>query len=335
MNIQQIDIDKIELDYENPRIRHVLENRGPDDDDESREAALALALRAGSMSDTAGSSGQGTFDTLLESIKESGGITHPIIVNEANGKMKVIEGNTRAYIYKHFKEKQFPGEWDKIPCIVNNDLDNEKIEFIRLQSHLVGPRQWNPHSKGKYLHHLWKNLNMGIDKIIRICGGDASNIRDYIDAYEDMEEYYRPITDSFNIKLFSGFVELQRRSIEVALMDNNYTKNDFSEWLKDGRFSILSHIRKLPQILANDEAKTAFLNGNTNDAIPFLLTNSDGTDMSDASVLQLAEALNQKIEVLPLEEIRRMRADSSCTTRGALGALEVQLNDFNRQEFGE
>jgi hypothetical protein len=79
-----------------------------------------MALLLGSTSEACAS--------LRESIKENGGIIHPIIVNKrANGTYVVIEGNTRLQIYKDFIASGEPGNWTTIRAVVYENLEDEKI----------------------------------------------------------------------------------------------------------------------------------------------------------------------------------------------------------------
>ena len=92
------------------------------------------------------------------------------------------------------------------------------MHSIRLQAHLIGPREWDPYSKAMYLNHLANVEHMPMNTLISFCGGSskASEIRNMIAAYNDMETYYRPLCDDdsqFDIKKFHGFVELQNRNI--------------------------------------------------------------------------------------------------------------------------
>jgi hypothetical protein len=79
-----------------------------------------MALLLGSTSEACAS--------LRESIKENGGIIHPIIVNKrANGTYVVIEGNTRLQIYKDFIASGEPGNWTTIRAVVYENLEEEKM----------------------------------------------------------------------------------------------------------------------------------------------------------------------------------------------------------------
>ena len=135
-------IEEVELDMNNPRIAKFIEMY---DKDTLNSEQLALALGSG-VED----SNQTNYSSLYNSIKTNRGIIHPIIVNhQLDGKYVVIEGNTRVQIYKEFKENNIDGNWNTIPAIVYENLNDSEIHAIRLQSHLVGPRDWDPDSKAK------------------------------------------------------------------------------------------------------------------------------------------------------------------------------------------
>src|SRR6202034_3335818 len=99
-------------------------------------------------------------------------------------------------IFRCFRDDPIPGQWDRIPALVYENLDSNQVEAIRLQCHIVGARQWDPYSKAKYLDHLLNVENVPLARIVDLCGGRRRVIVEYIDAYRDMEKYYRAILDS-------------------------------------------------------------------------------------------------------------------------------------------
>jgi ParB/Sulfiredoxin domain len=144
-----IAIDQIELDTRNPRIAKFLEIYSG----EPTAEQIFIALGAGG--DEKDTEGGPNFDKLRQSIITNEGIIQPIIVNRlSEGRNVCIDGNTRLALYRSFQDEKIKGDWKNIPCIVYNDLDEEDIDAIRLQAHLVGPRQWDPYSKAKYLSYL-------------------------------------------------------------------------------------------------------------------------------------------------------------------------------------
>jgi hypothetical protein len=199
-------VDEIELDRTNPRIRRFLEIYAG----EPTYDNIALALDvAGSGGDAQGAT---TPEKLRNSILTNGGIMQPIIVNkDRDGRLVCIEGNTRLYIYRAFVDEHVEGDWTHIPALVHEELGVTDIDAIRLQAHLVGPRPWDAYSKAKYLWELQHKELMPLDRIIAFCGGNRRDVVQAIQAYADMETYYRPVCtdDYYDTEKYSGFVDFK------------------------------------------------------------------------------------------------------------------------------
>ena len=202
-------VDDIELDRSNPRIRKFVEMYG----DEPTPEQIFLALGAGNDDDI-GTSNSTTYEKLKQSIITNGGIIQPIILNRRNnGTLICVEGNTRVALYKHFKETKVKGDWVYIPALVHDEIDEASIHAIRLQVHLVGPRPWDPYSKAKYLYELRTQEHLPFATLVDYCGGRQTEVVESINAYSEMEQYYRPVAGddgAFDTTRFSGFVELQK-----------------------------------------------------------------------------------------------------------------------------
>ncbi|WP_330083308.1 hypothetical protein [Methylocystis iwaonis] len=167
-----VEVDAIELDRSNPRIRKFLEMYGEDPTPEQ----IFLALGAGNDEDTGGSTST-TFEKLKQSIITNGGIIQPVILNRRNdGTLVCIEGNTRVALYKHFHQTGVKGSWTCIPAIVHNEIDEASVHAIRLQVHLVGVRPWDPYSKAKYLYELRTQAHLPFSTIVDYCGGRQTEV---------------------------------------------------------------------------------------------------------------------------------------------------------------
>jgi hypothetical protein len=303
---QEIPIDQIELDKENPRIANYLSiyNCNPDCIDSD---LMAFMLGTQTVN----------CDSLRESIRENRGIIHPIIVNkELNGTYRVVEGNTRLQIYKDFRKNNVPGNWETIKAIVYESLDKDRIHSIRLQAHLVGPRDWDSYSKAKYLNYLYTVEHMPMNTLISFCGGSskASEIKNMIAAYNDMEKYYRPICDEdaqFDIKKFQGFVELQRKTVIDSIVSHGYTKSDFSRWIRDEKISILQDVRRIPYILNSKKATEVFLKLNSEEAKKILAIEEITPDkLKDVPYELLATELSKRMLNLTVYELNHLRDDA-------------------------
>lgn len=300
----ELNINSIELDRSNPRIANYLDLY---DEDDLTSDTMALLL--GTTTDACAS--------LRESIKENEGIVHPIIVNHySDGRYVVIEGNTRLQIYRDFRKKGIPGNWNVIKAIVYENLDDHTMHSIRLQAHLVGPREWDAYAKAKYLDYLANVEYMPMSSLVAYCGGTskASEIKGMIAAYQDMQEYYRPLCNDdsmFDIKKFHGFVELQKRNVADALIHHGYTKTDFSKWMLEGKFSKLEDVRSLPNIFQSKKATEIFFKYDSKTAKKILAVEEVSPDsLRDIPYEVLAKELVKRMNEFQMNEILFLRTDA-------------------------
>lgn len=321
-----IPIDDIDLDFDNPRIARFLEIYG------STPSAkqVAFALRAGISDDDSNEENVTTFRSLKESIRTNGGLINPIIVNKTDHKYTVIEGNTRLSIYKEFHEKGIEGDWSSIPCLVYNNMSKKDIDGIRLQAHLVGVRPWDPYSKAKYLSKLRNEKHLTWNEIIDFCGGKKEEASKYVAAYEDMEEYYRPLVDDtdFDTTRFTGFVEYQKKNIKDALIRHGFDTSDFAKWIKgNSKLFPLFTVRKLPSILDNPEAREVFLRKDAKSALKLLDSPVNDVDLENLGIKELATVLTKKLRVIEGLTMREYKANPSNPEYQALLDLKVDLDD--------
>ncbi len=303
---------QIDFDRENPRIKVALEKYGDKLDDQRIRFALRTA--------TEGSASVSSYRSLKDSIRAARGISVPIVVWPTNGRFVCVDGNTRLTIYYELHEESAPGDWTTINCIVLDNPDQRDIETIRVTAHLVGARDWPAYEKARYLHYLRNVEFMDYDDLIARCGGNKRTISQQIEAYHDMNEYYRDVNsdDAFKVDRFSGFVELQKAEIKDSIYGAGFDLHDFGRWIRDGQIYRLADVRKLPRVLADDEAKDTFVNGgirSIEDAIAVADANrqkgvhtpSGDITVADASMTMLAEALLQRIKALARKDYLALR----------------------------
>lgn len=328
-------IDKLTLDLNNPRIRQYIDMYG----DNVTADGIALALSGSGSSESTTS-----FSSLKESIRVHKGIIHPIIVNHTeDDQYVVIEGNTRLQIYKDFYRKTNDDIWKEIRCIVYENLAKNEIDAIRLQSHLVGPRDWDPYSKAQYLTKLYHEDGLPLNTIIDYCGGKKGVIMKLIDAYHDMQTFYvQPLLegDKPDVREFSKFHELQNRSIKVALNTNGYSEKDFGEWVFNGNIDTAQNVRWLPDILKDDAARKEFLKTDISHAITKLntATNKDNIDLKTIPYGDLCNALILKLRNMPYEEIKRLRKgeeEDALRNKNLLIDLQEELEEMISDIEGE
>lgn len=324
---QLVPVDEIELDQSNPRIRKFLEMYGPNPTPEQ----IYLALGAGN-DDEVGSSSGTTYEKLKQSIISSGGVIQPIILNRrSNGSLICVEGNTRVALYRQFLEANLDGNWTHIPALVHNEIDEAAVHAIRLQVHLVGPRPWDPYSKAKYLHELRTQKHMPFAMIVDYCGGRQTEVVESINAFSDMEKYYRPVVGAdgdFDTSRFSGFVELQKSGIKQAITGAGFELTDFAQWIHDGRLYPLNKVRVLPRIFRNQKALDIFLKQGAKKAEAVLEKPDLTRTLREANLEQLSRALVDRIASLPYSECQRISRDLSGDTAQALYEAQAELTSF-------
>ena len=331
-----IPTDQIDFDRENPRIKVALEKYGDKLDDQRIRFALQTA--------TEGSTSTSSYRSLKDSIRAAQGISVPIVVWLNDDRFVCVDGNTRLTIYHELHEESAPGDWISINCLVLDNPDQQDIETIRVTAHLVGARDWPAYEKARYLHYLRNVEFMDYDELIARCGGNKTTITREIEAFHEMNEYYRDVNsdDAFKVDRFSGFRELQKSNVKDSIYSAGFDLHDFGRWIRDGQIYRLADVRKLPRVLADDAAKEVFVNGGVRsieDAIAVADANrkkdvsapSADTTVANASMAVLAEALLQKIKALPREDfiaLRDRQYDTADQDVDTLSDLAEHLRDL-------
>ena len=307
-----IPTEQIDFDEENPRIKVALEKYGAKLDEQRIRFALQTA--------TEGSSATSSYRALKDSIRASRGTSVPIVVSPMADRFVCIDGNTRLAIYNELREEEAPGDWTTINGLVLDNPSLRDIETIRVTAHLVGAREWPAYEKARYLHYLRNVEFMDYDELIARCGGNKATITRQIDAFHEMNEFYRDVSsdDAFKVDRFSGFVELQKPNIKDSIFRAGCDLHDFGKWIRNGQIYRLADVRKLPLVLADAEATDVFVEGGVRsieaavevaeinrrrDVHPSPLESS----VAKASMATLAEALLDRVKSLPRQDYVALR----------------------------
>ena len=302
-----LSVGQVELDRTNPRIRRFLESYSGEPTYD--QIALALDVAGGTGNEDA-AQGSTTPEKLKRSILSNGGIMQPIVVNQgSDGRAVCIEGNTRLYIYRSLLADGAEGDWSHIPAIVHDGLSLRDVDAIRLQAHLVGPRPWDAYSKAKYLWELQFKELMPLDRIVDFCGGSRREVTTAIQAYADMEHYYRPICapEEYDTERYSGFVELQSTRVKDAILRAGFDLNDFATWIQKGNIRNLQEVRQLWRVLPDKRARETFIKKNVKAALDMLEKPELSAGLRGASLGQLARAVAEAARTIRSEEIRRLQ----------------------------
>ena len=179
--------------------------------------------------------------------------------------------------------------------------------------------------------YLRNKEKMPFSRLVDYCGGSQKVVMESIDAFADMEAYYRPLCDSegdFDPQRFSGFVELQKNNVKTAISQAGHDVSDFAKWIYDKKVYPLATVRWLPKILKDKKAKTVFLKKGALEAIKVL----DRPDLSkallEATLAQLAQALAEAINKVPFAQAKELENDPTSDTNQALLEAQDALNAF-------
>ena len=320
-----LSISQVNLDVANPRIKQFLEIYK----DNITAEQIALAL-----SDSSSSDSSTTYKALRDSIKASNGIIHPIVVNhESDGTYTVIEGNTRLQIYRDFSVNDPEGPWNDIVSLVYENLSETEKHEIRLQSHLVGPREWDPYSKAKYLWELSEVEHLPMNTIISMYGGNKNAIEKAIEAYVYMEMKYRPYVAKksnidFDTRNFSKFLEYQNGTVKNSIKQKGFEDDQFAKWVAEDNVDKALKVRLIPQIMRNEEALAVFKKKNLTEAEKVLNAAALAKDdLSKYPYETLARALYNKLLDFKIQEIMNLANDPAYSEKKyQLEMTEEQLS---------
>lgn len=260
-----IELDKLVLDQNNPRISFFKDNQ-PKDNLNNEDVIFALTEKR-----------PDAFRKLKDSIDNNKGIISPIWLEPLEaGKFRVVEGNSRVVVYMQLREDQpYEKNWQKIMSyILPEKISNEEINFVRLLAHLRGTNEWDAYEKAKYLFKLWKEEGWSIKRLEKQTKLSEKEIENSIKAYEIMEEQYLPkhLDDPNETSKFSYFVEYVRdKKLQNALEKNSFNVNDFIKWVSaDSMLPTGQDVRKLKDIIENKDTRQIYVSKGFSSALQVL-----------------------------------------------------------------
>jgi hypothetical protein len=265
IGIRFIDINKLVLDQNNPRISFFKDNQ-PKENLNNEDVVFALTQKR-----------PDAFRKLKDSIDNNKGIISPIWLEPlAEDKFRVIEGNSRVVVYFQLREDQpYEKSWKTIMSYILPDkISREEINFVRLLAHLRGTNEWDAYEKAKYLFKLWKEEGWSIKRLEKQTKLSEKEIENSIKAYEIMEEQYLPkhLDDPNETSKFSYFVEYVRdKKLQNVLEKNSYNVNDFIKWVsEDNMIPTGQDVRKLKDIIENKDTRQVYISKGFDSALQVL-----------------------------------------------------------------
>lgn len=248
VEIKEIEIDKLVLDEENPRIGYWRDNIMRVTDAAS-QGDLEIALKSGNYED---------YNRLKRSIETSEGAMEEIWAYPIeDGKYKIIDGNTRVLIYKDLRDK-YPQKdsYKKIRCkVLPPDITEKSINFIRLIAHLRGVNDWQAYERARMLYILWYHRGYTEEELQSTTKLSLNDIRRWREAYKNMNEQFLPNYSHKPDALlkFSYFVEFENKKIKDGMKRCGLTTKDFCDWVGNDEISRAQDVRDLRKMFENDD----------------------------------------------------------------------------------
>lgn len=287
----RIPIKSLILDIENPRIQYFLDTRL---NDSVTQEKIKFAL----------AEGNDQYDKLKEHIERNGGIYDPIWIVPKEDYYSVIEGNTRAFIYEELSEKYVNEEkWTAIDAyVLPHKVDRNGINFIRLEKHLFGPTPWDAYEKARELYRLHSDEDYSLKRLEQLTKLRASEIKNNIQAFMDMEEQYLPKYNRPSERLkFSYFVEFRKnKELKRLVNEGKISLMDFCDWVGEGKFGRGEDIRRLPLVLKDEQSKQALIDDDFQAALEQL---EQKNPAAKSKLFEKIEEVISGLESLPFGEL--------------------------------
>lgn len=247
VEIDDIPIDDIVLDEENPRIGYWRDNLLRITDATS-QGDLELAIKSGNIDE---------YNRLKRSIEANDGASEMIWVMKSGAKYVCIDGNTRLIIYKDLRDK-YPKKdlYKKIKAkILPEKIDDRARNFIRLIAHLRAQNDWQAYERARMLYILWYQKGYTEEELKNTTKLSLNDIRRWREAYKNMNDQFLPkyAHKSDALMKFSYFVEYESKKIKDGMKKNGLDVNDFCDWVGNDEINRAQDVRDLKKIFENHE----------------------------------------------------------------------------------
>jgi hypothetical protein len=144
-------------------------------------------------------------------------------------------------IYKTIRCKVFPA-----------NLDEKKLNFIRLIAHLRGVNDWQAYERARMLYLLWQK-GYTEEELIATTKLPTADIKRWREAYKNMTEQFLPNYSHKQDALlkFSYFVEYEK--VKDGMKRRGLSTKEFCDWVGNDEISRAQDVRDLKLMLENDD----------------------------------------------------------------------------------
>ncbi|MCX6775869.1 MAG: hypothetical protein NT130_03425 [Candidatus Micrarchaeota archaeon] len=255
---QKVQLEKLKLDVNNVRFQHI---SGLMTDKKMEEMIW-------DEKDTS---------SLCEQIQAAKGLYEQPIINSD---YVVLEGNRRIVCLRHLQKKARAGElpgisknqFDTVICKqIPNETSVVKVALYLAAIHIRGKKPWPVFNRAKRISQLHRDYNFSYDRLSEILGMGKITVIRLVSVYEQTERYRDRYSDDKDwYHKFTYFDELYKKRGLQEFRKRQENLDKFADWIHEGKFSDVRDVRSLDKILADEDARRAFENKNSTEAMRLL-----------------------------------------------------------------
>jgi hypothetical protein len=199
---------------------------------------------------------------LINSIRSNGGLTDPLLIAPIDGRLVVVEGNSRLAAYRALAKKE-PEKWGVVKCRILPEGTNEDDLFSILgEYHIIGRKDWMPYEQAGYLFRRHKHQKRSIESISLELGMSTREVGHLISVYSFMVDHDENQPDRWSY--YDVYFRINK--VKKVRKDHQNLDKKIIQKIRSGEIHTAQDLRdKLPKILASSE-KTIhkFLHGEVN-----------------------------------------------------------------------
>ena len=318
---EDVPVDKIELDQENPRIKYRLSLSGNGKKPTEKQLEH-LILELPEVKD------------LQRDILHSGGLHDRVILQEnGKGKYKAVEGNCRTTCVRDLSAKHpTDARWKKVPArILPKDADDRIKARLLTSYHVAGKIQWKAHEKAAYCYHMAHDLKIKQEDIAIAMHASKGTVGRYLKAYGFFVDKFLKKFPKAGEGKWSYFEEFFKKKDLVDALERNPDFGDqFCEWVEEERIPKGADVRFLPVLLKHADALKAFVVGDAETALADArkLIEKEEPEQGSDFFKQLGKMRENFTSAAQVKEILRIRTDKAARQR-LLDTYEAMV-DFMR-----
>lgn len=300
-------VDFLKLNPQNPRIRHEY-YLGDNIPSEQELESIIWDMDA--------------TKRLYRSILVSQGIQNPLYI-KASG--LVVEGARRTVVARKMKENLDTGSFSEQESkvarrVVNNipvkilpdDISEKEIDILLAREHISGKYPWPAVNQAEHIYRMYQIDGFPIQTIAETIERSRPWVYQKLGAFTWTREYLRRKSQG-KLTDYSFFEELYKKKGALKRIadfdaDDDENRRYFEELISDGKIPMAIQVRKLPELLADPEAKTILEKDGYKKAYSVLI--SKDPSLGSSAFKKIADAI-QALQTMPRNEYYEIASDDA------------------------